>query len=346
QTLDKINKDLKEISNFDPVATHREKAKLIICNWKKLNNCLLFGHELFVPAKPYTASRSEDNKMQGLIAERNILMAQQQNEVIKTSVVRDKMVRTALARQLENFESERTQASNDLERFKDKNYENSNENVMSNLKEKPQQSITFLPKKRAHNTLQESEKNITDEDLVNSVNDTSDTFGQVKFPSFYSKLKTTWGNQDVTNYHVIDLGDKDTLCQVHDLLDEDELKLLFRRLVLDDEDIHINEKTHKYIELFDQIIDEENKENIHDDTVVDEVTESNLLDKNNEETKYTEGDNENFDKSIAKMKEIMHQLDNLSEKYHYLSNTFPITAQNYDQIKMPDMFIIKSIASR
>ncbi|CAG8621253.1 4527_t:CDS:2, partial [Cetraspora pellucida] len=295
QTLDKINKDLKEISKFDPVATCREKAKTYnlqlegtVCllekgkgRKKKLNNCLLFGHELFVPAKPYTASQSEwsknakeDNKMQGLIAERNVPMV----IVFEPAYVMNcnKMVRTALARQLEDFESECTQASNNLERFKDKNYENSNENVMSNLKEKPQQSITFLSKKRAHNTLQESEKNITDEDLVNSVNDASDTFGQVEFPSFYN---------------------------------------------------------------------EEKKKNIHDDTVVDEVTESNLLDKNNEETKYTEGDNENFDKSITKMKEIMHQLDDLSEKYHYLSNTFPITAQNYDQIKMPDMFIIKSIAS-
>ncbi|CAG8802269.1 7694_t:CDS:2, partial [Racocetra persica] len=245
QILDKINKDLKEISKFDTVATRREKAKLIICNWKfvptliwqKLNNCLLFGHELFVPAKPYTASRSEDNNMQDLIAERNVLVVQQQNEIIKTAVVRDQVVRTALSRQLENFKSERTQTSNDLERFTDKNYETSNENGTSNLKEKPQQSITsLLPKKTV-------EKNITDEDLINSVNDASDTFGQVEFPSFYSKLKTTWDNQDITNYHVIDLGDEDTLCQVHDLLDEDELKLLFRRLVLDDEEIHIDEKT-------------------------------------------------------------------------------------------------------
>ncbi|KAF0485580.1 hypothetical protein F8M41_022777 [Gigaspora margarita] len=224
QILNKINKDLKEISNFDHVVTRREKAEVIICNWK------------------------EDSKMQDLIAERNVLVAQQQNEIIKTSVVRDQVVRTALSKQLEK------------------------------------------------------------EDLINSVNDASNTFGKIEFPSFYSKLKTTWDNQNITNYYVIDLGNKDTMRQVHDLLDEDELKLLFRRLLLDEEEVHIDEKKRKYLEPFDQIIDEENKENIHYNTVVDEVAEIGLLDKTNEETKYT-GDDENFNKSIAKMKEIMDQLD-------------------------------------
>ncbi|KAF0445977.1 hypothetical protein F8M41_002995 [Gigaspora margarita] len=205
QILDKINKDLKEISKFDHVATRREKAEFIICNWKK-----------------WTKNAKENIKMQDLIAERNVLVVQQQNKIIKTSVVRDQVVRTALSKPLE--------------------------------------------------------------------------------------LKTTWDNQDITNYYIIDLGNKDTMWQVHDLLDEDELKLLFRRLLLDDEEVHIDEKTRKYLELFDQIIDEENKENIHYDTVVNEVAEINLLDKTDEETKYT-GDDENFNKSIAKMKEIMDQLD-------------------------------------
>ncbi|KAF0445970.1 hypothetical protein F8M41_002989 [Gigaspora margarita] len=255
QILDKINKDLKEISKFDHVATRREKAEFIICNWKK-----------------WTKNAKENSKMQDLIAE-----PQQQNEIIKTSVVHDQVVQTALSKQLE---SERAQTSNDLERFKDKNYE-----IFT----------SFLPKKRAHNTMQEIEKNITEEDLINSVNDAFNTFGKVEFPSFYSKLKTTWDNQDITNYYVIDL-------------------------------------------------DEENKENIHYDTVVDEVAEISFLDKNDEEMKYT-GDDENFNKSIAKLKEIMDQLDDLSEKYHYLSNTFPIAAQHYDQLQMPDMFIVKSISN-
>ncbi|CAG8645853.1 7969_t:CDS:2, partial [Dentiscutata heterogama] len=220
------------------------------------------------------------------------------------------------------------------------------ENVASDLKEKAQRSTTpFLPKKRARNTQQEAEKDVTDEDLANSVIDTSNTFGKVEFPSYYSKLKSIWNNQDATNYHVIDLGDKDTLYQVHDLLDEDELKALFKRLMLDDEDMHINEKARKYIELFDQIMEEENLEDICDDEVVDEVAGSDLVDENNEETKNMEGDNEKFNKSIAKMKEIVHQLDGLPEKYHYLSNTFPMSAQYYDQSKMSDMFIVKSVSS-
>ncbi|CAG8515826.1 7049_t:CDS:10 [Ambispora leptoticha] len=220
------------------------------------------------------------------------------------------------------------------------------ENVASDLKEKAQRSTTpFLPKKRARNTQQEAEKDVTDEDLANSVIDASNTFGKVEFPSYYSKLKSIWNNQDATNYHVIDLGDKDTLYQVHDLLDEDELKALFKRLMLDDEDMHINEKARKYIELFDQIMEEENLEDICDDEVVDEVAGSDLVDENNEETKNMEGDNEKFNKSIAKMKEIVHQLDGLPEKYHYLSNTFPMSAQYYDQSKMSDMFIVKSVSS-
>ncbi|CAG8622025.1 5646_t:CDS:2 [Ambispora gerdemannii] len=371
QILDTINKDLKRISKSGSDATRREKAESIIVNWKKLNNSWLFGYELLVPAKPYTLGQSEwtknvkeDKRMKDLITECNILMAEQHNEVVRTAVVRDQVVRTTLARQLENFKDEHVQLSarkrhnlNDFEEGfstpPNKNpstirdfqiigrYED--ENVASDLKEKAQRSTTpFLPKKRARNTQQEAEKGITDEDLVDSVIDASNTFGKVEFPSYYSKLKSIWNNQDATNYHVIDLGDKDTLYKVHDLLDEDELKSLFKRLVLDDEDMHINEKTRKYIELFDQIVEEENLEDICDDVVVDEV---DLVNENNEETKNMKGDNEKFNKSIAKMKEIVHQLDGLPEKYHYLSNTFPMSAQYYDQSKMPDMFIVKSISS-
>ncbi|CAG8649541.1 13067_t:CDS:2, partial [Acaulospora morrowiae] len=220
------------------------------------------------------------------------------------------------------------------------------ENIASDMKEKVQRSTSpFLSKKRACNTQQEDEKGITVDDLANSVIDASNTFGQVEFPSYYSKLKSIWDKKDATNYHVIDLGDKDTLYNVHKLLDEDELKSLFKRLVLDDEDMHIDEKTHKYIELFDQIIEDENLEDIFDDVFVDEIAGNDLVDENNEETKSVEGDNEKFNKTIAKMKEIVHQLDGLSEKYHYLSNTLPISAQYYNQSKMPDMFIVKNVSS-
>ncbi|CAG8692821.1 2745_t:CDS:2, partial [Acaulospora morrowiae] len=220
------------------------------------------------------------------------------------------------------------------------------ENVASDLKEKAQRSTSpFLSKKRACNTQQEDEKGITDEDLANSVIDASNTFGQVEFPLYYSKLKSIWNNRDATDFHVIDLGDKDTLYNVHNLLDEDELKSLFKRLALDDEDMHIDEKAHKYIELFDQIIEEENLEEIFDDVVEDEIAGNDLVDENNEEAKNVEGDNEKFNKSIAKMKETVHQLDGLPEKYHYLSNTLPISAQYYDQSKMPDMFIVKNVSN-
>ncbi|CAG8656690.1 11093_t:CDS:2, partial [Ambispora leptoticha] len=103
------------------------------------------------------------------------------------------------------------------------------ENIASDLKEKAQRSTSsFLSKKRACNTQQEDEKGITDEDLANSVIDASNAFGQVEFPLYYSKLKSIWNSKDATNYYVIDLGDKDTLYNVHNLLDEDELKSLFK----------------------------------------------------------------------------------------------------------------------
>ncbi|CAG8663764.1 10630_t:CDS:2, partial [Acaulospora morrowiae] len=276
------------------------------------------------------------------------IQAEQHNEVLRTSVVRDQVVRTTLTRQLEKFKDDHVQLSarkrcnsNDFEegfstppnKIRTSNRMSPNEspltirdskimleafdeNFASDLKEKAQLSTTpFLPKKRARNTQQEAEKDVTDEDLANSVIDASSTFGKVKFPSYYSKLKSIWNNQDATNYHIIDLGDKDTSHMVHDLLDENELKSLFKRLVLDDEDIW------------------------------DEVARSDLVDENNEETRNMEGDDKKFNKSIVKMEEIVHQLDCLPEKYHYLSNTFPMSAQYYDQSKMPDMFIVKSVSS-
>ncbi|RGB29130.1 hypothetical protein C1646_672691 [Rhizophagus diaphanus] len=57
-------------------------------------------------------------------------------------------------------------------------------------------------------------------------------------------------------------------------------------------------------------------------------------------TEYMEGkndiiaDEEEFEKFIAKMEEKVHQLDSLSKKFHYLPNSFPIPAENYDQSKI------------
>ncbi|CAG8586584.1 5237_t:CDS:2 [Acaulospora colombiana] len=72
-----------------------------------------------------------------------------------------------------------------------------NENFASDLKEKAQLSATPLCRKNVRATQQEAEKDFTDEDLANSVIDASNTFGKVEFLSYYSKLKSTWNNQDV-----------------------------------------------------------------------------------------------------------------------------------------------------
>jgi len=166
-------------------------------------------------------------------------------------------------------------------------------------------------------------ENITEENLINLMIHASNTFCQVEFLLYYSKLKSLWNNQDATTYHVIDLGNKEILTQVHELLDKNELKLLYNRLVLDNENMYIGEKLYKYLELFDQIIEKEKNENLKDDKVMDEVADNELVDKNSEKTKKKV---KNFNESIAKMKKIVRQLDGLSEKYHYLSNTSSIPA--------------------
>ncbi|CAG8438816.1 12628_t:CDS:2 [Acaulospora morrowiae] len=301
----------------------------------------------------WTKDVKENIMMKDLISERNILMAEQHNEVIRTAVVRDQVVRTTLTRQLENFKGDHVQLSarkrcnsNDFE----EGFSTPPNKIRIFNRMSPNESPSTIRDSKImletfdENFYQEAETDFTDEDLANSVIDTSNTFGKVEFPSYYNKLKSIWNNQDTTNYHIIDLGDKDTSHKVHDLLDENELKSLFNRLVLDDEDMHINEKTRRYIELFDYIMKEENVEDIYDDVVVDEVARGDLVCENNEETKNMEGGNEKFNESIAKMEEIVHQLDSLPEKYHYLSNTF-MSAQYYDQSKMPDMFIVKSVSS-
>ena len=57
-------------------------------------------------------------------------------------------------------------------------------------------------------------------------------------------------------------------------------------------------------------------------------------------------ESEKFNESIAKMEEIVRQLDGLPKKYHYLFNIFFISAQHYNQFKMLDiLFIIKSVSS-
>ncbi|CAJ0627155.1 11405_t:CDS:2 [Entrophospora sp. SA101] len=53
------------------------------------------------------------------------------------------------------------------------------------------------------------------EDLSNSVTETLITFGKLKFPTYYDKLKTIQNTSNVeANYYVIAMGDKDTLNQI------------------------------------------------------------------------------------------------------------------------------------
>ncbi|CAG8506769.1 698_t:CDS:2 [Funneliformis mosseae] len=153
--------------------------------------------------------------------------------------------------------------------------------------------------------LDSTKEDNTEENFINSVIHASNTFDQVQFLIYYSKLKYLWDNQDAVAYHV------------YELLDESELKLLYNRLVLDDENMYIDEKTHE--------------------KVADEVV--------GYETKNMKGESEKFNELIDEMEEKVYQLNGLPEKYHYLSNTFSIPAQHYDQSKMPDMFIIKSVYS-
>ncbi|CAG8713110.1 18551_t:CDS:2 [Rhizophagus irregularis] len=138
----------------------------------------------------------------------------------------------------------------------------------------------------------ENEEDITQEDTLSSV------------------AESIWHDRDPeTDYYIIDLGDEETLNQVHELLSDYELNSLFERLRLTDED--------EYEKSCDNgDIEGENKD----------ITD--------------EKDNEEF----AKMKGKVHQLDRQSEKLHYLSNTFPIPVESYDQ-SMPDIFVIKSVSS-
>ncbi|CAG8569335.1 12583_t:CDS:2 [Acaulospora colombiana] len=243
-----ISKDLKRIANDDSDATLKEKAHSILTTGKQLEN---FKDD-HVQLSARNKCNSNDFEEGFSTPPNKIRIFNRMSPNESPSVIRDSKI------VLETLD----------------------ENFALDLKGKAQLSTTpFLPKKCARETQQEAEKDFTDEDLANSVIDPSNTFGKVEFPTYYSKLKSIWNNQDATNYHIIDLGDKDTSHKVHELLDENELKSLFNRL-------------------------EENVEDIYDDVVVDEVARSDLVGENDEETKNMEGDNEKFNESIAKMEEI------------------------------------------
>ncbi|EXX78317.1 hypothetical protein RirG_016070 [Rhizophagus irregularis DAOM 197198w] len=71
----------------------------------------------------------------------------------------------------------------------------------------------------------ENEEDITQEDTLSSV----------------AELKSIWHDRDPeTDYYIIDLGDEETLNQVHELLSDYELNSLFERLRLTDEDEYVS----------------------------------------------------------------------------------------------------------
>nr|CAG8571508.1 5864_t:CDS:2 [Entrophospora candida] len=156
------------------------------------------------------------------------------------------------------------------------------------------------------------EEGTSQEDLLNSVTETLITFGKLKFPIYYDKLKTIQNTSNVeANYYVIDMGDKDTLNQVHELLSENELRSLFERLILKDEDEYMSAEARSYMELFDQIVEEKG----WDDLVYDDQTED--MEGDNNINKYTTNfrNIEEFEKYFLCEQDIATKIDIPSNGY-------------------------------
>jgi len=181
------------------------------------------------------------------------------------------------------------------------------------------------------------EEHISQEDLLNSVNETSNTFKQIEFPTYYDKLKTIWNTCNArTNYFVLDLRDKEILNQVHNLLEDCELESLFERLSLEDENEHMSKTAQEYMKLFDQIIEESS----------DEEGEEDAEDVEEEGEGYAGNVAENgIEIDASEMGKITHSLNGTAKILRFLSNTIPIPVHDYDQSQFPDVHIIKSVSS-
>ncbi|CAG8659537.1 9886_t:CDS:2, partial [Ambispora gerdemannii] len=170
------------------------------------------------------------------------------------------------------------------------------------------------------------EEGTTQEDMLNSVIETSNIFREAEFPGYYDKLKKIWSTREAgSNYYVIDLKNKEVLKEVHNLLDDEKLKSLFDRLTLEDENKYISMKALEYMTLFDKIIDDY----LRDDD--DDVVEKKFI-----ETK---------DEAISKMEKVVYSLDGLTKRFNYLSHTLPIPTEQYEGFLYPDIHIIRSISS-
>nr|CAG8439580.1 11500_t:CDS:2 [Entrophospora candida] len=151
---------------------------------------------------------------------------------------------------------------------------------------------------------------------------------EVKFPEYYNKLKKIWSTHGVgSNYYVIDLKDKEILSEVYSLLNDEELKLLFDRLSLEDESKYMSTKSLEYMTLFDKII----YDYLRDENDDDEIVEKKFI--------------ELKDEAISKMEKIVYSLNGLTSRFNYLSYTLPIQAEQYEGFLYPDIHIIKSILS-
>ncbi|CAG8488102.1 23485_t:CDS:2 [Dentiscutata erythropus] len=175
--------------------------------------------------------------------------------------------------------------------------------------------------KEKETVAQETDVVIVQEETLNSVIEASNIFRDVQFPEYYSKLKTIWQTHESSaGYYVIDLGNKEILKQTHDLLNEDELKLLSYRMALVDENKSLSEKALQYLKLFDKIVP-------YSDNEEEEETDFNI-----------------DDEMVLKIEKDIQNLNGLTTKFKHLSYTLPILIKEYDESIYPEIHIISSIS--
>ncbi|CAG8725082.1 16036_t:CDS:10, partial [Gigaspora margarita] len=164
------------------------------------------------------------------------------------------------------------------------------------------------------------ETEVSQEETLNSVTETSNIFRDVQFPEYYNKLKTIWQTREPdAGYYVIDLSDKEILNKVHDLLDINELKLLFNKMTMVDENKSLSEKARQYLNLFDQIMPFSDNGDEDSDIKID-------------------------DETVLKIANDIKNLSGLATKFKYLSYTLPVPINEYDESIYPEIHIISSIS--
>ncbi|CAG8837871.1 45286_t:CDS:2, partial [Gigaspora margarita] len=85
------------------------------------------------------------------------------------------------------------------------------------------------------------ETDINQDEMLNSVTETSNLFRDVQFPDYYNKLKMIWQTREPdASYYVIDLSDKEILYKIISFSNDEEDK---------DSDIKIDDKMVLKIEI-------------------------------------------------------------------------------------------------